>query len=76
MRDVAARLLGREAGRLLDLLVPEDDRGRGDGPGTRVAEAGQWCQTPPGHGAISRLALRQVSSARERGRWAVDLGRR
>jgi len=59
MRDVAALLLGREAGKLLDLLAPEDDCGRGDGLGTRVAEAGQWCQTPPGRGAISRLALRQ-----------------
>src|SRR5262249_15768421 len=59
MRDVAALLLGREAGKLLYLLAPEEDCGPGGGLWARGAEAGQRCPRTPGGGEMSRLALRQ-----------------
>ncbi len=58
MRDIAALLFGREAGRPFDPFDPED------GLEDRVRESGEWCQTTPGRGALRRLSVASRSATR------------
>jgi hypothetical protein len=51
MRNIAARLFGPEARRLLDLFDPED------GLDDRVRDSGEWCRSTPGRGAAGRLDI-------------------
>jgi hypothetical protein len=59
MRDIAALLFGSAPGKLPELFKPEND-----GCGDLDARVREWCQTPPGHRAVSRLGV----TLRDRGR--------
>jgi hypothetical protein len=45
MRSIAERLFGRDAGRLLDLILSETPEE--NGAASRVRDAGGWCETTP-----------------------------
>jgi hypothetical protein len=52
MGDIAALLSGSVPGEPGRLFPPEDARAGG-----LAAQAREWCQTPPDHAAIERLAV-------------------
>ena len=50
MRSITERLFGRDAGRLLDLILGEspEERRAAD----QVRDAGEWCGTTPGSAPV------------------------
>jgi hypothetical protein len=64
MRELAALLFGRGPGEEPDLFEPEDGRR------ARVRDSGEWCQSTPGHEAVSWLGF----MLRAKGRAACSRG--
>jgi len=50
MRNIARLLFGPDGDRLRDLLTPDSRQERD--MADRVREAGEWCQSTPGSGAL------------------------
>jgi hypothetical protein len=54
MDTIASLLFGRDAGRLLDLIMGENGRERE--MADRVERSGEWCGSTPGRRRAGRLA--------------------
>jgi hypothetical protein len=61
MRDIAALLFGCAPDELPGVFKPGSD-----GCDDLDARAREWCQTPPGHRAISRLGVTRRTKGRVR----------
>ncbi len=64
MRAIMALLSAGDRGKPPDLCTPPGTPGCGG----LDARAGEWCQTPPGHEALSRLGAALGGRRRVRGR--------